>query len=181
VIWNNTVMPQIKETYVESQRKYNPFGFYSVVSLIGTIFSRNLHLLFVFSLLISDLTFVFLLIVDKLVYVHPDISMIFFRFMSENSWHICATKYQTYLEKQLNNFWTWNRYVNEISHRRFSRMDNNYISTVRGWSAWYSETYYIKTISGEIVFIRSLEVGDIRNIMCLWSSPKRFFSIGLKH
>ena len=50
-----------------------------------------------------------IIIGDKLVYVHPDISKIFFRFMSENKFtQICAAKYQTYLEKQLNNFWTWN-------------------------------------------------------------------------
>jgi hypothetical protein len=30
--------------------------------------------------------------------------------------------------------------LNEISHRRFCRMDNNYISGVRGSSAWYCET-----------------------------------------
>jgi len=32
------------------------------------------------------------------------------------------------------------QYVNEVSHRRFCRMDNNYMSTVRGSGAWYSET-----------------------------------------
>jgi hypothetical protein len=38
------------------------FGFCSDVSFIGTIFSRNWRLLFVLSLLISDLKFVFLLL-----------------------------------------------------------------------------------------------------------------------
>ena len=47
------------------------------------------------------------------------------------------------------------QYVNEISHRRFCRMDNNYMSTVRVSGAWYSETYCIKTLSGDSVFIRS--------------------------
>jgi len=47
------------------------------------------------------------------------------------------------------------QYVNEMSHRRFLRMDKNYISTVQGSSAWYSETYCIKTPSGDSVFIRS--------------------------
>ena len=47
------------------------------------------------------------------------------------------------------------QYVNEISHRRFCRMGKNYISTVQGYNAWYSETYYIKTLSGESVFIIS--------------------------
>jgi len=45
--------------------------------------------------------------------------------------------------------------VNKISHRLFCRMDENYMSTVRGSCAWYSETYCIKTLSGESVFIRS--------------------------
>jgi len=47
------------------------------------------------------------------------------------------------------------RHVNEISHRRFYRMDSIYMSTVRGLGAWYSETYCIKTLSGYSVFIRS--------------------------
>ena len=47
--------------------------------------------------------------------------------------------------------------VNEISDRRFSRMGKNYISTVRRSSALYTETYCIKTLSGESVFIRSLQ------------------------
>jgi len=68
-ILKRTTMPQIKEAIVGSQLKYKicitfqyPFGFCSDVSFIGTIFSRNWHLLFVFTLLTSDLTFVFLLL-----------------------------------------------------------------------------------------------------------------------
>ena len=37
------------------------------------------------------------------------------------------------------------QYVNEISHRRFCRIDKNYMSTVRVSGVWYSETYSIKT------------------------------------
>jgi len=48
------------------------------------MFSRNWHPLFVLTLLISDLTFVFLLL-SLLVSVQPDISKTFFRIMSENS------------------------------------------------------------------------------------------------
>jgi len=48
------------------------------------------------------------------------------------------------------------QYVNEISHRRFCRMDKNMdMNTVLGSGAWYSETCCIKTLSGDIVFIRS--------------------------
>ena len=73
------MMPQIKEAFVGSQRKYKftlqyPFGFCSDVSFIGTIFSRNWHLLFVLSLLISDFKSVFL------VAVHLDVSNIFFSY-----------------------------------------------------------------------------------------------------
>jgi len=47
------------------------------------------------------------------------------------------------------------QYVNEISHRQFCRMDNNCMSIVRGSGAWYSETYCIKTLSGDSAFVRS--------------------------
>jgi len=47
------------------------------------------------------------------------------------------------------------QYVNEISNRRFCRMDKNYMSTVRRSGAWFSETYCIKTLPGDSVVIRS--------------------------
>jgi len=47
------------------------------------------------------------------------------------------------------------QYVNKISRSRFCRMDNDYMSTVRGSGVWYSETYCIKTLSEDSVFIRS--------------------------
>jgi hypothetical protein len=70
-------MPKIKEAFVgsnintKSSFQY-PFEFCSDVSFIGTIFSRIWHLLFVLTLLISDLTFV-LLLLSLLVSVHPNI------------------------------------------------------------------------------------------------------------
>jgi len=84
-----TVMPQIKEAFVISNANTKstlqyPFGFCSDVSFIGNIFSRNWHLLFVVTLLISNLTFVFLL-PSLLVSVETGISKIFFRIMSENN------------------------------------------------------------------------------------------------
>jgi len=107
-------MPQIKEAFLgsnvntKSTLQY-PFEFCSDVSFTGTIFSRNWHILFVLSLLISDLTFVFVLL-SLLLYVQPDISKIIF---SYHDWkqlftQKCATNFQTYLENQLNNFSTWN-------------------------------------------------------------------------
>ena len=79
------MMPQIKKAFVGSQRKYKIYitvsiHFSSDVSFIGKIFSRNWRLLFVLSFLISNLTFVFLLLIsgDKLVSVQPDISKIYF-------------------------------------------------------------------------------------------------------
>jgi len=55
IILKSTMMSQIKEAFVRSQRKYKiyitrSFGFCSDVSFIGTIFSRNWHLLFVLNL-----------------------------------------------------------------------------------------------------------------------------------
>jgi len=77
-----TLMPQIKEAFVGSNVNtistlQYPFQFCSDVSFTGTIFSTNWHVLFVLSLLISDLTFVFLLL-SLSVSVQPDISKIFF-------------------------------------------------------------------------------------------------------
>jgi hypothetical protein len=72
-----TLMPQIKEAFVgsivntKSTLQY-PFDFCSGVSFIGIIYSRNWNILFVFTLLISDLTFVFLFL-SLLVSVQPDI------------------------------------------------------------------------------------------------------------
>jgi hypothetical protein len=79
-----TLTPQMKEAFVwsnvdtKSALQY-PFEFCSVVSFIGTIFSRNWHLLFVLTLLILDL-FVFLLL-SLFVSVQPDNSKIHFRIM----------------------------------------------------------------------------------------------------
>ena len=83
------LMPQIREEFVgsnvnkKSTLQY-PFEFCCDVSFISTIFSRNWHLLFAFSSLITDLTFVFLLL-SLLVSVQSDISKIFFLIMSENN------------------------------------------------------------------------------------------------
>jgi len=84
-----TLIPNIKEAIVGSKvntksTSQNLFEFCSDVSFIGKKFSRNSHLLFVHTLLISDLTFVFLLL-PLLVSAHPNISKIFFRIMSENN------------------------------------------------------------------------------------------------
>jgi len=82
-------MPQIKEAFVgsnvntKSTLQY-PFEFCSDVAFIGTVFSINWRRLFVLSLLILDLSFVFLLL-SLLVSVQPDISEICFRIMSENN------------------------------------------------------------------------------------------------
>jgi len=62
-----TMMLQIKEAFVlsnvytKSALQY-PIEFCFGVSFIGKIFSRNWHLLFVLTLLISYLTFVFMLL-----------------------------------------------------------------------------------------------------------------------
>jgi hypothetical protein len=82
-----TLMPQIKEAFiwfnVNSTLQY-PFAFCSDVSFISKIFSRHWHLLFVLTLLISDLIFVFLLL-SLLVSVQLDSLKIFSRIMCENN------------------------------------------------------------------------------------------------
>jgi len=76
------LMPQIKEEFVGSKVNIKstlqyPFEFCSDVSFTRTIFSRNWHLLFVLTLLISNLTSVFLLL-SLLVSVQLHISKTFF-------------------------------------------------------------------------------------------------------
>jgi hypothetical protein len=108
-----TLMPKIKETFVGSNVNtkssfQHPFEFCSNVSFIGTIFSRTWHLLFVLTLLMSNLTFVFLLL-SLLVSVHPNIRRsIFVSWVKTNVHTKSATNYQTYMESQLNNVWIWN-------------------------------------------------------------------------
>ena len=84
-----TFIPQIRETFVWFKVNTNstlqcPFDFCSDVSFMGTIFARNWHLLFVLTLLISNLNFV-LLLLSLFVSVQSDISKTFFRIMSENN------------------------------------------------------------------------------------------------
>jgi len=72
----------LKEAFVGSNvnTKYAsqyPFEFCSHVSFTDKMFSRNWHLLFKLTLLISDLTFVFLLL-TLLLCVQTDILTIFF-------------------------------------------------------------------------------------------------------
>jgi hypothetical protein len=97
-----TLMPQIQEECVgsnvntKSTLQY-PFEFCTDVSFIGIMFSRNWHFLFALTLLISDLTFVFLL-PSLLVSVQPDVSKIFFHIMSENN---CSHKYMILIIKHI--------------------------------------------------------------------------------
>ena len=154
-----TFMLQIKAAFVRSSVNTKstlryPFELCSDVSLIGTIYSRNWHPLFVLTLLISDLTFAFFLVslfvsfllVSLFVSVQPDISKIFFRIMSENN---CSHKNVLLIIKHI---WrtNWITSGHEISHRRFCRMDKNYMSTVQGSSAWYFETYCINPLKAEL-------------------------------
>jgi len=84
-----TLMQQTKETPVGSNVNtkstlQHPFEFCYNVLFIGTIVSRIWHLLFVLTLLISNLNFV-LLLLSLFVSVQSDISKTFFRIMSENN------------------------------------------------------------------------------------------------
>jgi hypothetical protein len=42
------------------------------------------------------------------------------------------------------------QYVNKLSYRGFCRMDKNYMSTVQGSGAWYSESYCINPLNAEL-------------------------------
>jgi len=155
-------MPQIKKAFVwfnvntKSTLQY-PFEFCSDVSFIDTIFSRNCHLLFVLSLLISDITFVFLL-VSLFIFVQPDISNIFF---SYHDWkqlftQKCAAYYQKYLENRLNNFWTWNNSMLTKNHTGYSAEWIRIIwAPFSGQVSGTARLNCIKTLSGDSVFIRS--------------------------
>jgi hypothetical protein len=119
----STTMPQIKEAFVGSQRKYGIYITISVWVLFWSLVYKHNHFKKI-AFLISSLRINFRFNVGVLATL-----MI-------HTWfkQICATRYQTDLESQLNNFWTWNNYVNEIPHRGFCRTDKKYMSTVRGSS-----------------------------------------------
>jgi hypothetical protein len=100
-----TIMPQIKEAFVGSEHKHKIYITISIRFLFWRLVYKHNNFLFVLTLLISILTFVFLLL-SLFASALPDIRMIFFSF-HEWKQNNCATKYQTYFGKQLNNFWTW--------------------------------------------------------------------------
>jgi hypothetical protein len=120
------IVPQINEAFVRSQRKHTstlqyPFGFCSDVSFIDTIFSRNWYLSFVLGLLISYLTLVFLLLSLLVICSSWYFEDLFsFHEWKQPSTQIRATKYQTHLENQLNNVWTWNNSMLMKYHKRDS-------------------------------------------------------------
>jgi len=81
IILKITLMPQTQEAFVRSNVNTKSTLQYQCIC---TIFSRNWHVLFVLSLLISDLKFVFLLL-SLLVSVQSDILKIFLRITSKNN------------------------------------------------------------------------------------------------
>ena len=114
MIPKSTVIPQINEAFVGSQRKYKIYITMSIqfcydVSFIGTIFSRNWHLLFVLSFF--SFKFQIWCLCSCCSHYWYLFNLIFRRSFfgsSVNTTQKCAANYQTYLENQLNNFWTWN-------------------------------------------------------------------------
>jgi hypothetical protein len=84
MILKGAIMSQINEAIVGSELEYKicitiSILFCSGVSFIAVIISRKWHHLFMLSLLISNLTFVFLLL-SLLASAVPDIRKIFFPF-----------------------------------------------------------------------------------------------------
>ena len=108
-------MTQTKEIFVDANVNTNsilqyPFGFCSHVPFTGTVSSRNWHLLFVPSLFISNLTFVFMLLSLLVTHWCPSILIFrssFFRFMIENNF---SQKYVHHVPnifgEIINNYWT---------------------------------------------------------------------------
>jgi len=93
-----TLMSQIKEAFVWSNVNtistlQYPFQFCSDVSFTGTVFSRNWHILFVLSLLISGLTFVFLLLSLLVSFPYHEWKQLFTQ--------KCTTKYQNIFGEQI--------------------------------------------------------------------------------
>jgi hypothetical protein len=120
MILKSTVMPQIKEAFVGYQRKYKIYITMSIWVLFWyLIYRHNIFkkpATFICTWFINFRFKVFvlaaLIIGDKLLSVYPDISKTFpFHKWTQLFIQICATNYQTYLENQLNNFWTWNNSV----------------------------------------------------------------------
>jgi hypothetical protein len=119
-----TLMPQIKEAFVGSNVNtistvQYPFEFCSDLSFIGKLFSRNWHLLFMLSLLISDLT----LCSCCSTWYFEDL-------FSYHEWkqlftQKSATNYQTYLGNQLKYFWTWNNSMLKLFPETVFSSDHN--------------------------------------------------------
>ena len=114
MILKSNMMPQIKEAFVGSQRKYKIYitistQFCSDVSIMGTIFSSNWHLIFV----LSFLNFRFVVCVLAAVIFVISSTWCFEDLFSCREWtqlfaQKCVPNYQTYFENQLNKFWIWN-------------------------------------------------------------------------
>ena len=132
-----TLMPQIKGAFVgtnvntKSTLQY-PFEFCSDVSFTGTIFWRNWHVLFVLTLLISDLMFCVL----AALIIGICSTWYFEDLFSYHEWkqlftQKCTTNYQTYLENQLNNCWTWNNIMLMKHHTDDSA---EWIRIIRVWA-----------------------------------------------
>jgi hypothetical protein len=113
MILKSTMMPQIKEAFVGSEGKHKMYITMSIRVLFWCLFYRHhnfkkMACLFVPSFQIYYV-FILLLLLEKNWYP------------SENSCsHMCATKYQTHFENQLNNVWTWNNSMLKKYHKRDS-------------------------------------------------------------
>jgi len=130
-----TLMPQTKKAFVWSKANtistlQYPFQFCSDVSFTCKIFSRKWHLLFLPSLLISDLMFVFLLL-SLLVFLQPDISKILFRIMSENN---CSHKNA---QPNIKHIW------------RTNWITSGYETTVRLWNITGDSAEWIRIIKAQ--------------------------------
>ena len=181
----STMMSQIKGTFVRSQPTNEIYiflniGLCSVFSFLSTIFLCNWDFLFVLSILLSELTFVFFLTSLMITNWYTSI-LIFLRYLvvacvktivHTNVWYQTSNKFGELIEYILD---MKKQYFNEILHRRYSRMDKKFMNTFRDQVLGNPRLNVLK-IFPEWVYIRSyqqIKMADIINIMCLSPSPKR--------
>jgi hypothetical protein len=117
MILKSTTTPQIKKATVGSQLKYKIYITISIWVLFWCLVRRHdifkklasLICAYFINFRFNVCVLATLIIGDKLLSVHPDISKIFFSFHEYKQLHTNRCyQISNLFGKQLNNFWTWN-------------------------------------------------------------------------
>ena len=115
MILKSTMMPQIEEAFVGCQRKYKIYITISLrILLLCLVCRHNIFKKLASFICAYFVNFRFNVCVLATLIIGICSSWYFEDFFTFHGWkqlftQICANKYQTYLENQLNNFWIWNR------------------------------------------------------------------------